>query len=402
MPELWDPLAPGFQSNPYVTYARLRAEDPVHYVEMGTFRSFVVTRYDDVVAVLRDPAYSAEKFPERMIADAIAGPDKSFAALARAISGMMLIKDPPDHTRLRALVSKALTPRVVEGLRPRVEAIADELLDVAAAAGGMDAIRDFAAPLPVIVIAELLGVPVQDREKFKRWSDELVPFLDGTLRDAGLVEAAHAAQALEAYFHEFIQARRKDPRNDLISGLIAAHERDDALSEIELVATAILLLSAGHETTTNLLGNGLLALLCHPEERARLRRDPGLARNAVEELLRYDSPVQLTSRVPKREVILRGQRIPKEVEVNLVLGAANRDPLQFPDPDRLDLGRVENHHVAFGHGPHFCLGAPLARVEAQIALPRLLERFPTLRTAGHESRRPGLVLRGLRELPVHF
>jgi len=322
MPELWDPLAPGFQSNPYVTYARLRAEDPVHYVEMGTFRSFVVTRYDDVVAVLRDPAYSAEKFPERMIADAIAGPDKSFAALARAISGMMLIKDPPDHTRLRALVSKALTPRVVEGLRPRVEAIADELLDVAAAAGGMDAIRDFAAPLPVIVIAELLGVPVQDRGKFKRWSDELVPFLDGTLRDAGLVEAAHAAQALEAYFHEFIQARRKDPRNDLISGLIAAHERDDALSEIELVATAILLLSAGHETTTNLLGNGLLALLCHPEERARLRRDPGLARNAVEELLRYDSPVQLTSRVPKREVILRGQRIPKEVEVNLVLGAA--------------------------------------------------------------------------------
>jgi len=402
MADLWDPLAPGFQSNPYATYARLRAEDPVHYVETPTFCSFIVTRYDDVVAVLRDPAYSAEKFPERMIADAIAGPDQSFAALGRAVSGMMLIKDPPDHTRLRALVSKAFTPRVVEGLRARVEGIADELLDLAAAAGGMDAIRDFAAPLPVIVIAELLGVPAQDREKFKRWSDELVPFLDGTLRDAGLVVAAHAAQALEAYFREFIHARRKDPRNDLMSGLIAAHERDDALSEVELVATAILLLSAGHETTTNLLGNGLLALLRHPEERARLGREPSLARNAVEELLRYDSPVQLTSRVPKREVILRGRRIPKEVEVNLVLAAANRDPLQFPDPDRLDLARLDNHHVAFGQGPHFCLGAPLARVEAQIALPRLLERFPALSAAGEESRRPGLVLRGLRALPVHF
>jgi cytochrome P450 len=403
MSELWDPLAPGFTMDPCTPYARLRREDPVHEVETATFRCFIVTRYDDVVAVLRDPAYSAEKFPERMIADAMAGPDQSFAALARAVSAMMLIKDPPDHTRLRALVSKAFTPRVVEGLRQRVEGVVDELLDAAATAGGMDAICEFAAPLPVIVIAELLGVPAADREKFKRWSDEMVPFIDGTLRDAGLVEAGRAAQALEAYFREFIAARRKDPRDDLMSGLIAAHERDDALSEIELVATAILLLGAGHETTTNLIGNGLLALLYNARERRRLRHEPGLAKNAVEELLRYDSPVQLTSRIPSREVTLRGRRIPAGIEVNLVLGAANRDPLQFPDADRLDLARVENRHVAFGHGPHFCLGAPLARLEAQVAFSRLVERFPALRAAGEEeSWRPGLVLRGLTALPVRF
>ena len=403
MAELWDPLAPEFQTDPYAHYARLRSDDPVHYVETSTFRCFIVTRYDDVVAVLRDPAYSAEKFPERMIADAMAGPDQSFAALARAVSGMMLIKDPPDHTRLRALVSKAFTPRVVEGLRPRVEAIVDELLDAAAAAGGMDAIREFAAPLPVIVIAELLGIPAADREKFKRWSDQMVPFIDGTLREAGLMEAARGAQALEAYFREFIQARRKDPRDDLMSGLIAAHERDDALSEIELVATAILLLGAGHETTTNLIGNGLLALLRDAPERARLRREPGLAKSAVEELVRFDSPVQLTSRIPMRDVTLRGHPIAAGIEVNLVLGAANRDPLAFPEADRLDLARVDNRHVAFGHGPHFCLGAPLARLEAQVAFSRLVERFPALSSASEEvSWRPGLVLRGLTALPVRF
>lgn len=403
MAELWDPLAPGFQTDPYAHYARLRSDDPVHYVEMPTLRCFIVTRYDDVVAVLRDPAYSAEKFPERMIADAMAGPDQSFAALARAVSGMMLIKDPPDHTRLRALVSKAFTPRVVEGLRPRVEAIVDELLDAAAAAGGMDAIREFAAPLPVIVIAELLGVPAADREKFKRWSDQMVPFIDGTLRQAGLMEAARGAQALEAYFREFIQARRKDPRDDLMSGLIAAHERDDALTEIELVATAILLLGAGHETTTNLIGNGLLALLRDAPERARLRREPGLAKSAVEELVRFDSPVQLTSRIPRRDVTLRGHQITAGIEVNLVLGAANRDPLAFPEADRLNLARVDNRHVAFGHGPHFCLGAPLARLEAQVAFSRLIERFPSLSRASEEvSWRPGLVLRGLTALPVRF
>jgi pimeloyl-[acyl-carrier protein] synthase len=403
MAELWDPFAAGFQTDPYAHYARLRSDDPVHYVETPTFRCFIVTRYDDVVAVLRDPAYSAEKFPARMIADAMAGPDQSFAALARAVSGMMLIKDPPDHTRLRALVSKAFTPRVVEGLRPRVEAIVDELLNAAAAAGGMDAIREFAAPLPVIVIAELLGVPAADREKFKRWSDQMVPFIDGTLREAGLMEAALGAQALEAYFREFIQARRKDPRDDLMSGLIAAHERDDALSEIELVATAILLLGAGHETTTNLIGNGLLALLRDAPERARLRREPGLAKSAAEELVRYDSPVQLTSRIPTRDVTLRGQQIAAGIEVNLVLGAANRDPLAFPEADRLDLARVDNRHVAFGHGPHFCLGAPLARLEAQVAFSRLVERFPSLSSASEEvSWRPGLVLRGLTALPVRF
>ncbi|HME73195.1 MAG TPA: cytochrome P450, partial [Myxococcota bacterium] len=253
------------------------------------------------------------------------------------------------------------------------------------------------------VIAELLGVPAADREKFKRWSDAMVLFIDGTLRDAGLMETARAAQALEAYFREFIHARRKDPRDDLTSGLIAAQERDAALSEIELVGTAILLLGAGHETTTNLIGNGLLALLSHPSKRARLRHEPGLARNAVEELLRYDSPVQLTSRIPRRDVTLRGHRIPVGIEVNLVLGAANRDPLQFPDADRLDLARLDNRHVAFGHGPHFCLGAPLARLEALVAFSRLVERFPSLSAASEEvSWRPGLVRRGLTALPVRF
>ena len=403
MAELWNPLAPGFMQDPYTVYARLRREDPVHEVEAAGLRFFIVTRYDDVVAVLRDPAYSAEKFPERLIADAMAGPDPGFAAVARAVSGMMLIKDPPDHTRLRALVSKAFTPRVVEGLRPRIEGIVDGLLDAATAAGGMDAILGFAAPLPVIVIAELLGVPGAEREKFKHWSDQLVPFIDGTLRESGLVEAARGAQALEAYFRDFIATRRKEPRDDLMSGLIAAQERDDALSETELVATAILLLGAGHETTTNLIGNGLLALLRHPAEYARLRREPGLTKSAVEELLRYESPVQLTSRIPRRDVTLGGRQIPAGIEVNLVLGAANRDPLQFGDADRLDIARLDNRHVAFGHGAHFCLGAPLARLEAQVAFSRLVERFPSLRAAGEpESWRPGLVLRGLSTLPILF
>jgi hypothetical protein len=243
----------------------------------------------------------------------------------------------------------------------------------------------------------------RDRGSFKRWSDDFARFIDGSIREQGLPEAAKAAHALSDYFRDFIAERRKSPRDDLMSALIEAHEADDALSLDELVSNAILLLGAGHETTTNLLANGTLALLRHRGELERLRAEPALARSAVEELLRFDSPVQMTARLPGEDLEIRGQQIPAGQEVNLILAAANRDPAQFEDPDRLDLGRSENRHLAFGQGAHFCLGAPLARLEGQVAFERLVKRFPRLDLTGEKLRwKPGMVLRGLKALPLAF
>jgi hypothetical protein len=267
----------------------------------------------------------------------------------------------------------------------------------------MEVLRDLATPLPVMVIAELLGVPAADRDRLKRWSDDLVVFIDGTIREQGLGNAAAAAAELTDYLDDFAARRRKDPQDDLMSGLIAAQERDDALAAHELVGTAMLLLIAGHETTTNLIGNGLLALLRNPGEYERLRRDRALVPSAVEELLRYDSPVQVTARRPREAIELGGRRIPAGEEIDLLLGAANRDPAEFADPDRLDLARPENRHLAFGHGPHFCLGAPLARLEARIVFERVAGTLPRLVLATDTlERRHGFVMRGICALPVFF
>jgi len=395
----WNLFSPEFQADPYPTYAHLRDEAPVLPLARGAFRFVFVTRYADVASVLRDARFSAMKFPDALIQVALQSDDPHVVALAKVIANVMLVKDGGDHARLRGLANKAFTPRVVEGLRGRIETIVAELLDEADRHGSLDLMHDFASPLPVAVIAELLGLPPADRKQIKAWSDAIVPVLDGTIRDGSLANVARGAFEFRAYLKDVIEHRRKHPGDDLLSAMIATHERDDALSEDELLATAILLLGAGHETTTNWIGNGVYALLRHPGELARLGRGRGLIKNATEELLRFDSPVQATSRTAKEDVVIGGVAIPAGIEINLLLGSANRDPSQFPEPDRLDVGRAENRHLAFGLGAHFCLGAPLARLEAQIAFERLLERFPKIELAGPAPRyKPGLVLHGLESL----
>jgi cytochrome P450 len=394
----FDPFDPAFQSDPYPVYHWLRAAEPVRWIELSIPQIpgiWLVTRYADVSSVLRDERFSAAK-PELFQAE-------PGGALDRMIARSMLMLDPPDHTRLRTLVLKAFTPRVVESLRPRIQGIVDARLDAVRAAGAIELIADLAAPLPVIVIAELLGVPAADRGEFKRWGDDLAVLADGTIALGGLAQAERSAWELEAYLDAVFAARRVQPRDDLISALVAAQDQQQRLDHDELIAICMLLLIAGHETTTNLIGNGILALLRHPDQLARLRSDPGLLGNAVEELLRWDSPVQLTSRTAKEDLELGGKRIRKGDEVDVILGAANRDPEQFPDPDRLDVARPDPRPLSFGHGIHFCLGASLARLEGQIAIGTILRRLPDLALATDDvSWRPGFVLRGLAALPLRF
>jgi cytochrome P450 len=391
----FNPMDPEFIADPYPLYHRLRTEDPVHHSPLGFW---VLTRYEDVVAALRDPRLAKEA-----IASFVAA---RFGAPLPAMGLSMLDRDPPDHTRLRGLVSKAFTPRVVEGLRPRIQDIVDGLLDGVATRGSMDVIEEFAYPIPVAVICEMLGVPIEDHERFKGWSVDIARGLDliwlGPDSDVGRRSVA-ARHALAEYFRGLIAQRRAAPRSDLLSGLIAAEEAGDKLNEMELLATCILLLIAGHETTVNLIGNGMLALLRHRDQLERLQRDPGLITTAVEELLRFDGPVQRTARIPSEDVTLGGHTIAKGEMVMPFIGAADRDPAQFPDPDRLDIGRSDNRHIAFGWGIHFCLGAPLARIEGQIAINTLLRRLPKVSLATDVPEyRPSLTLRGLKALPVTF
>jgi cytochrome P450 len=391
----FNPMDPEFLANPYPMYHRLRAEDPVHHSPLGFW---VLTRYEDVVAALRDP---------RLAKEAIAGFIAArFGAPVPQMGLSMLDRDPPDHTRLRSLVSKAFTPRVVETLRPHIQQIVNGLIDAVQEDGSMDLIEQFAYPLPVIVICEMLGVPVKDHERFKGWGLDIARGLDAILlppdSDVGR-RAVAGRHALAGYFRALIAERRAAPRADMLSALIAAEEAGDKLSEDELLATCTLLLVAGHETTVNLIGNGTLALLRHPEQLRRLRENPGLIGTAVEELLRYDGPVQRTARIPSEDVTINGHTIAKGEMVMPFIGAADRDPAQFPQPDRLDLGRTDNRHIAFGWGIHFCLGAPLARVEGQIAINTLLQRLPKLRLDTDKPEfRQSLTLRGLRALPVRF
>jgi cytochrome P450 PksS len=313
----------------------------------------------------------------------------------------MLDLDPPDHTRLRGLVSKAFTPRLVEQMRGRVQALTDHLLDNVRGRGRFDLIRDYALPVPTTIIAEMLGVPAADRHRFQRWSNVLVS--TGSSK-WGVVLAIPSVWMFLRYTRKLIKARRAQPRDDLVSALTRAEEAGRQLSEDELVAMVVLLLVAGHETTVNLIGNGTLALLEHPDQLAKLRDDPSLIRPAVEELLRFGSPVEAaTERYPREDVTIAGVTIPRGEMVLAVIASANRDERQFANPDKLDITREPNKHLAFGLGAHFCLGAALARMEGQIAIGTLLRRAPGLRLAvepGALRWRPGLVLRGLKALPV--
>ena len=393
-PELeFNPYDPAFNADPYPTYHRLRAEDPVHRTPMGFW---ILTRYDDVATVLRDARFGRKGFDE-LIRDRFG--ENSF-------DQAMLFRDPPDHTRLRALVNKAFTPRVIEEMRAKIQKTVDRLLDGVRDARAMDVIADLAYPLPVSVISEMLGVPAEDRDLFRGWSADIARSLDAIVlpTEPEVVERGNAARhALSSYFRALIAERRRRPQRDLLSDLIAAEEQGDKLSEEELMATILLLFVAGHETTVNLIGNGALALLRNPNQLEALRRSPALIGGAIEELLRYDAPVQRTGRMPNTDVELGGKRIAKGDLVLSLIGAANRDPAHFAEPDRLDLARADNRHLAFGWGIHFCLGAPLARAEAQAAIGTIARRMPALAlTTPTPDWREASALRGLKTLPVTF
>lgn len=351
---------------------------------------WIVSGYDAAMAALKDPRLSADKFSH------IAREIPVFQLLSR----MMVFVDPPDHTRLRGLVTRAFTPRVVESLRGTIQRITDDLLEAVEPAGRMDAIADLAYPLPITVIAELLGVPTEHRERFKRWSDDLFAALEFS-PDQDLTALERSLAEMSAYFRARFAALRSAPGDDLLTALVQAREREDRLSEDELLANALLLLAAGHETTTNLIGNGLRALLLHPDQWARLRENPSLLPSAVEEALRFDPPVQWTSRIAQEPLTLAGVAIPAGAFVSICLAAAGRDPDVFPDPDRLDIGRAGNKSLAFGFGPHYCLGAALARLEGQIVLGTLARRFPDLRLESESAQwLPLTTFRALKALPV--
>ena len=388
-----DLLDPAVLADPYPLFHRLRAEDPVHWeADLGFW---ALTRYADAVFALREAS---------LFSSAIHDGHRP-GGLGLPTAGWFVFLDPPRHTRLRGLVHSAFTPHVVEGLRPRIQAIVDELLDRAAAAGRLDLIADLGFPLPAIVIAELLGVPGGDREQFKRWSADLAA-AGGLVRMAAdgaerLGRARTSGAALNAYFRDIVRERQRTPRDDLLSRLTRVQSAEGTLSEEELVDTCVLLLFAGHETTMNLIGNGMLALLRHPDELCRLRVDSSLVGSAVEELLRFDSPVQIRVRIAREPVEIGGRRIARGQRVLVLVGAANRDPARFPDPDRLDAARPDNRHLAFGHGIHFCTGAPLARLEGTIAIRSVIHRFPKLELATDKLVwRETPTLRGLTALPV--
>ena len=397
-----DLASPRFKANPYPFYARLRAEAPVWRTTLPDKRTaWLVTRYEDVARLLKDDTFAKDKLnamdPEQR------AKTPWVPNFLKPLERNMLDLDDPDHARLRALVSKAFTPRLIERLRGRIEVLCEELLDAmerkGERKGGAELVADYALPLPATVIAELLGVPAKDHAKFHRWSNRLVSV--SSKRD--MLRALPAALSFVRYLRKLVERRRADPRDDLITALIQAEEAGDRLSKDELLAMAFLLLVAGHETTVNLIASGTLALLEHPEQMKRLRREPSLVKLAVEELLRYTSPVEMaTERYPREDVQIEGTTIPRGELVLAVLGSANRDEWRFEDPDVLDLARDPNRHLAFGRGGvHHCLGAPLARMEGQIAISAFLRRFPEARLAvAPESLRwrRGVFLRGLERL----
>jgi cytochrome P450 len=386
------------RSNPYPLYKHWRETSPMHHSEAGFW---TLTRYDDIVAVLRDDTFSVD--PKNATApEDFLGPPPEDQSMFRELSGrVLLFTDPPDHTRIRGLVTKAFTRRRIEELRPHVEDIVGDLL--AGVHDEMDVIENFAYPLPALVICELMGVPVSDRDRFKGLSGDIAPILDPFTEPETLQKAVNTAGLFVMYFADLIEKRRADPQDDLLSALVAAEEGGQHLNMEELIGLCVLLFIAGHETTQNLIGNGLHALLKNRTQLELLRDDRSLSRNAIEELLRYDSPVQLTARSPLEDVEVSGEKIRKGEEVVVLLGAGNRDPDVFENPDALDITREKIPVISFGGGVHFCLGAPLARMEGQIAFTQLLSRFPNIELAEDEPQyRDTLTLRGLKGLKVRL
>jgi len=390
------PFSAAHARNPHPAYAWLREHSPVRRMVLPSGTPvWLVTRYSEARQALSDPRLSKDDRRRAELA-AVRFPDP----IGARMNHHMLNADPPDHTRMRRLVSAAFTARRVESLRPRIQEITDQLLDQVAGAGEVDLIDAFAFPLPIQVICELLGVPLDDRDDFRAWSNTIVA---GTQSGDRLYPAA---VALTGYIGELIGRKRAQPADDLLSALIEVRDGGDRLTEDELSSMVFLLLVAGHETTVNLIGNGVHALLTHPAELARARAEPGLLAAAIEEFLRYEGPVETsTIRVTTEPVEIADVTVPENEIVLISLLGANRDPSRFPDADRLDLGREASQHVAFGHGIHYCLGAPLARLEGQIAIGSLLARFPEWELAAPADQlawRPGILLRGLESLPLRL
>jgi cytochrome P450 len=396
-----DILNPEFKANPFPTFARLRAEQPVYRTTLPDKTPvWLVTRYEDVNMLLKDGRFAKNRYnaltPEQL------RKQPWVPAMFKPLERNMLDLDPPDHPRLRALVHKAFTPRLIEQMQTRIQTLANELLDAVMGKGEMDLIRDYALPLPMTVITEMLGVPTQDRDKFHKWSKVIVSVNQFNVN----WRVIPAIWMFNRYLRDLFKKRRAEPKGDLVSALIQAEEVGEKLSEDELLAMVFLLLVAGHETTVNLIGSGMLELLEHPSQMEKLRRDPSLIITAVEELLRYTSPVFMsTERYAREDVTIRGVAIPRG-EVTLgVIGSANRDETVFENPDALEITREPNKHLAFGFGIHYCLGAPLARLEAQVAINTLLRQMPDLRLKGSTGTlrwRQSLILRGLEALPVSF
>lgn len=388
------------RADPYPLYARIRAAAPVSRTMLGPL---VVSGYDDCLAVLRDPRLGRGIGRDDAGGGlgALVGVQQDRGDFFSAAQHNMLLADPPDHTRLRQLVSRAFTPRRVEGLRPTMEALVDDLLDELAERGEVEFLADFALPFPMAVIGALVGVPAEDWPELQPLVRAAAKGIEPVLTEDESAAAVGAIARLGEYFGGLLDERRRHPTADLLTGLAQARDDDDRLSDLEVVSTAILLFAAGFETTTNLLGNGLLALLRHPDQLEAWRADPGLGRSAVEELLRWDSPVQLNVRTALEPADLRGEPLEEGERIIVLQGSANRDERHFPDADRLDLARTENHPVSFGWGIHHCLGAALARAEGEIALSRLLQRFATIELRDDDPPwRPSFTLRGLLELPI--
>src|SRR5262245_43502128 len=389
-----DLSSPRFKADPHPFYARLRADRPVYRCRLSFWLSaWLVSRYDDVVFVLKQGPFSNDFYGRKL-----AWLPRRFDALNRHV----LNADAPNHLRLRTLVSKAFTPRSAEGLRARIQDVCQELLGRGAAQGRMEVVRDFALRLPLTVIADMLGIAQAERRNFDAWAKSVVAGSALTL--AGFVQALPALWQTTGYLRDLVARRRSDPQDDIITALLRAEEAGDKLNEDEVIAMIALLLLAGFETTTSLIGSGALALLQHPDERERFVEEPQLEESAVEELLRYTSPTDVASfRIAREDVVISGVAVPRGEVVLALLGSANRDEARFPRPEALDLGRQPNPHLAFGSGGHFCLGAPLARLEGRIALTTLFRRFPDLRLAEPVESlrwRRGLFFRSLERLPV--
>jgi cytochrome P450 len=398
---LFDPLAPEFIRDPYPAYERLRTTDPIHLTQHG---AFVASRHAEVSLVLRDKRFGKD-FVERTLRRY--GSKIMEEPVFRSMSHWMLQQDPPDHTRLRGLVVKAFTARRVEDMRPRIQEIVDQTIDAVRDRGHMDLIEDFAFRLPVTIICDMLGIPEEHREAFYSGSRDGGRLLDPVPMTSAEIAQANAGNMMaQMYFQQLFELRRREPGDDLTTQLVQAEEDGNKLTNDELTANIILLFGAGHETTVNLIGNGLLALHRNPDQLALLKANPSLMSNAVEEFLRYDSSVQLTGRVALEDIDdLGGKKIPKGESVLCLLGSANRDPAVYPDrPDSLDVTRPNVRPLSFGGGIHHCLGAQLARIEAEIAISTLLRRLPELRLddAADPEWRPTFVLRGLKRLPASW